>query len=304
MKAPGLWFVPLGLVGTLSAQTKQHVFVFNTWGIATDGSKHWAGELCGSGNADADFRITITPRMTPGSATPFRMEADFVVHTLGDSALLVGDITAAHAAASGPTAERGDSIIRSRWDEESYRRSIVVRSGESAWFYPLGVPQREEEGVTFEISKDTVANCTLRADRIDVQTNGRHPVVNANKAISIGSFGIQVSDRLHRGRVRLEVGSPTAGWRQVYENEVLTRIPTRIPLGAQGARGQDMILELEAPEWGVPFDLQHEICWKWTWADHQPPGGGSCADTQRGKAVQRLFGSTAAQLRVTVLAAY
>ena len=110
--------------------------------------------------------------------------------------------------------------------------------------------------------------------------------------------------RLHRARVRLEVGSAAARWRQVFESEVLTRVPTRIPLGAQGARGQDLILELEAPDWGIATDLQEEICWKWTWADHQPPGGGSCTATNRGTAVERLVGSTAAQLRVTVLAAY
>jgi len=180
--------------------------------------------MCGGGGVDADFRISITPRMIPGRATPFRLDADFVVHTLGDSALLIGDITAAHAAAPGPTVEEGDSTIHSQWDEESYRRSIVVRAGESAWFYPLGVPQRGEEGVAFEISKESASSCTVRADRIQWRTNGQQPEVTATKATSIGGFGIQVGRRLHRARVRLEVGSAAAGWRQVFESELLTRV--------------------------------------------------------------------------------
>jgi len=231
------------------------------------------------------------------------MDADFVVHVLRDSALLIGDITAARASTPGPRVEQRDSIIHSRWDEESYRRSIVVRPGESAWFYPLGVPQRGEEGVAFEIRKDSAPDCTIRAERIQIRTDGRRPEVEAEAATAFGGFGIQVGSRLHRARIRVEVGGAAAGWRQVFENEVLARVPTQIPLAGQGARGQDLILELEAPEWGVPIDLQDEVCLKFTWAD-QPPGRGSCAPTRRGAAMQLLLGSPAARVKVTILSAY
>jgi hypothetical protein len=303
MKPSTVWLIALGLVSSLSAQGEQHSFAFHPWRIAADGSKRSAGDMCGSGGEEADFRIWIKPRTASGRATPFRLDADFVAHIRGDSSLLIGDITAAHAATPGPKVEPGDSAIHSQWDEESYRRTIVLRGAQSAWFYPLGVPQRGEEGIAFEISKDSVATCTVRADRIQFRANDRQPEVTAETGTGIGGFGIHVGGRLHRARVRLEVGSPAAGWRQVFESDVLTRMPTRIPLGTQGARGQDLIFELEAPEWGVPIDLQDEICWKWSWADHQPPSGGSCTATRHGTAVQRLFGSTAAQLRVTVLAA-
>jgi len=119
MKHSTAWLVALGLASSLRAQgEQQRTFTFRSWQIAQDGSRHSAGDMCGGGGEDADFRIWIKPRMAPGRATPFRMDADFVVHVLRDSALLIGDITAARASTPGPRVEQRDSIIHSRWDEE------------------------------------------------------------------------------------------------------------------------------------------------------------------------------------------
>src|SRR3989442_4071501 len=127
MRTPTVWLISLGLAGALRAQGEQRAFIFHPWRIAADGSKGSAGEMCGSGGEDADFRIWIKPGSYPRSTTPFRLDADFVVHTLADSSILIGDITAAHAA-PGHRRLQEDSVTHSRWDEESYRRTIVVRA--------------------------------------------------------------------------------------------------------------------------------------------------------------------------------
>src|SRR3989442_14088633 len=110
MKTSTMWLILLGLASALHAQgEQQRSFVFHPWRIAGDGSKHSAGEMCGAGGEEADFRIWIKPRLAPGNATPFRLDADFVVHTLGGSSLLIRCITAGYPAVPRATAAHGAS---------------------------------------------------------------------------------------------------------------------------------------------------------------------------------------------------
>lgn len=284
---------------TGNVQSPARSYDFRLWRIDREGSRHAVGSMCGGGSANADLRIWIRPsRRLPGP-TPYRLEADLVVHGMGDSTLLIGDITAARAESGGSGRVFVDSVIRTRVNEEVYRRSIVLRRGEAAWFYPFGQPVPGEDGVVLEIVRSPGPQCVIRADSLVARTRRRGLAVEG----IFGNYGITVAERLHRADVRVEVGDAVRGWRRVFEGTALTRVPLRIGLGADGARGQELMLELEAPEWGVPEDLQESLCWRWFWADREPPGGGACASISRGTSVQRLYGSTAGHLRVTVLSA-
>jgi hypothetical protein len=241
-----------------------------------------------------DLRIWIKPGRHIVVGGGYRLDADFAVHRLGDSTVLIGDIAAIRE--RSPESRFGDSVTRSTLEETRYRRLVVLREGAAAWFYPFGIPQRGERGVVFEITM-------FVGSPYDLATAApKLPFGHPNDFILTGrNYGIEVAPRLHRARVRLEVGTAAAGWRKLFEGDAFSRMPIRAPTGMQGARGQDVLFELEAPEWGLPMDQQDIVCWHWSWADHLPPGGGSCAAAHGGRSVQRLFGSTAGHLRVTIL---
>lgn len=298
----GVAVAALALVAPLEAQNRGEFYDFRFWSVEADSSRRSARTFCGGGSANMDLRVWVKPlRMGPvpwPSATPYRLDADFTVHVLGDSTLLIADVTAGRMISRGSAPSPDDPVARARVDEETYRRSLVVRSGQTAWFYPFGVPRRGERGFAIEIAR-RVDGCPVRADR--VLPAGGHD--EAPTLAEFGRYGIEVRGRVHRARVRLESGTSASGWRSVFEGEVLTRIPVRVSLGASGARGQDLAFELQPPEWGTPPDLQESLCWRWYWADRQPPGGGACASVAGGTVVQRLYGSQAGHLRVTILAA-
>ena len=300
----GVAVAALALVAPLEAQDRGEFYDFRFWRIEADSSRRSALTFCGGGSASMDLRVWVKPLrfgLRPArSATPYRLDADFAVHVLSDSTLLIADVTAGRIISPGSAPSPDDSVVRARVDEETYRRSLVVRSGQTAWFYPFGVPRRGEQGLAVEIAR-RVDGCPVRADR--VLPAGGHD--EAPSVAQFGVYGVEVRERLHRARVRLESGTSASGWRSVFEGEVLTRIPVRVSLGALGARGQDLVFELEAPEWGMPPDLQESLCWRWYWADRQPPGGSSCGSVAGGTTVQRLYGSRAGagHLRVTILAA-
>ncbi len=274
--------------GAASQAPGKH-YQFHLWQIEPDGSRLSVGRFGGGGYDDIDFRIWIKPSRRLTGNTDYRLDGDFVAHRLGDSTIMVSEITAVRELRRDQAP--GDSITRAQLEEETYRRTIVVRGGASGWFYPFGIPERGERGVAFEITVYDSVPPELPVDR------GR------DYLLSNHAYGIEMISRLNRARIRLEIRDAASGWRTVFEGDALTRIPVRVPLRGKGARGQDLVFELDAPEWGFPEAPESSMCWRWYWADRQPPGGEACAATRRGTAVQPL-GADLGQLRVTVLAAY
>lgn len=291
---PGVFLVLalLGLTTSAAAQSTMSFYLFRLWQIEPDGTRHSAGGFGGGGTSDFDFRIWIKPDRRIAGDMDYRLDADFVVHRLADSTVMIGEIVATREVSA--SADPGDSIRHARLEEETFRRTLVLHSGggTTAWFYPFGIPRQGERGIAFEISPASSA-----AGAMDL------PVTRDIDFLLRGarSYGIVWKPRTHSVRARLEVGSPGGEWNTVYEGDVLTRLPLRVPLAGKGARGVDMVFELQAPEWGVPPAEVDDVCWRWSWADRQPPGGGSCTGIHEGTAVQRLYGSRAGFLRVTIL---
>lgn len=282
----------LGQSTPAAAQSSMSYYQFHLWQIEPDGTRHSAGGFGGGGTSDLDFRIWIRPDRRIAGDMDYRLDADFVVHRLADSTVMIGEIVATRGVST--SAYPGDSVRHARLEEETFRRTLVLHSGgrTTAWFYPFGIPRRGERGIAFEISPASSA-----ASAMDL------PVTKDLDFLLRGarSYGIVWKARTHSVRARLEVGSPGGEWSTVYEGGVLTRLPLRVSLAGKGARGTDMVFELQAPEWGVPPTEVDDLCWRWSWADRQPPGGGSCAAIRHGTAVQRLYGSRAGFLRVTIL---
>jgi len=284
----------LGPSPTAATQSTYSVYQFQLWQIEPDGTRHSGGGFGGGGSGEFDFRIWIKPEPRITGGLGYRLDADFVVHRLVDSTVMIGDITAIREVSSN--AEPGDSIRHARLEEETFRRTLVLRSGATAWFYPFGMPKRGERGIVFEVSP--AANPTTPAQKIGFD---RAYFLLHDFLLTGRSYGIEWKPRTHSLRARLEIGTPGAGWSTVFEGPVFTRLPLRVPLDGKGARGSDLIFELQAPEWGIPPADVDAVCWRWSWADRQPPGGGSCAAIHEGPVVQRLYGSRAGFLRVTVL---
>ncbi len=280
----------------IGAQGRTPTYDFCLWQIEPDSSRFHIGDVGGGGSSNMDFRLLLKPTRGLFGRIGYRLDADFVVHRRGDSTLLVGEIRAARVLSEESVGSMaGDRPARARLEEETYRRSLVVSTGSAAWFYPFGVPGRGERGLVLEISEHglgTPARAGCTSDR------KRPPVMFLTKE----NYAIEVRGRMHQARVRLEIGSGES-WRTVFEGDALTRVPVRVAMGGQGARGQDLMFELQAPEWGIPFDLQDSLCWRWYWADQEPPSGGACASVDRGTVVQRLYGGGFGHLRVVILSA-
>lgn len=279
----------LGVPVPAAAQSTVAYYQFHLWQIEPDGSRHSAGGFGGGGSGEYDFRIWIKPDRRIAGNRDYRLDADFVVHRLADSTIMIGEIVATRGVSSQITE---DLTRHARLEEDTYRRTLVLHSGTSAWFYPFGIPRQGERGIAFEVSPATSASSAIG-----------FPVTRDLDFLLQGarSYGIQWSPRSHGVQARLEVGTPGGQWTTVYTGDLLTRLPVRVPLVGKGARGADLIIELQAPDWGIPPADVDAICWRWSWADHQPPGGGSCAGAHGRTAVQRLYGSRAGFLRVTIL---
>jgi hypothetical protein len=273
-----------------SGRSGERYYEFHLWQIEPDGSRFSAGGVRGGGTEGYDVRLWVKPDRRIAGNGDYRLDADFVVHWLGDTSALIGEVDAIrevhHSTAPG------DSVTRAHLEEETYRRSVALVPWSSAWFYPFGVPRSGERGVGFEI---TVAESMSTAP---IPFEAGHSFLLSGRA-----YGAEFGPRLHRARLHIEVGTPASGWREVFDGLALTRVPVRVRLAREIASGRDLLLELEDPEWRSGLEHHDSLCWHWSWIDRQPPGGGSCAAANGGVSVQRLYGSEGGQLRVTVLSA-
>ncbi len=275
-----------------AAQEKRAHYQFRVWQFLPDSSRTSPGGMWGAGARDEDFHMFIALGSGSGPLAPaVRLDGDFVVHQLKDSTLLVGDITATRLLSRDSTGLFArDFTGQDRLERRTYRLRTRTTRGSAVWFYPFGVPRRGERGIAFELSSSDTepVDATHRTPSNYESPPGAAPI----------SYGIDGLTRPHRARVRVEVGDRT------FEDDVLTRVPVRIALKS-GARGQDLMFELEAqdPAGGRPI----EMCWRWFWADERPPGGSGCGSFIpgiRGETVeQSLDGSAGLKLRVTLLSA-
>jgi hypothetical protein len=277
-------------VAPVRAQDESRLYQFHVWQIESDGSRFSQGGFQGGGWPQYDFRMWIKPDRRILETGGYRLDADFVVHWLGDTTVLLVDVAAIRELSRHATPS--DSGTRTRLEEESYRRSLVLLPGTSAWFYPFGIPKRGERGIAYEV---TMADSSLS----DMPFDREHEFL-----LSGHDYGVEFGPRLHRVRIRLEIGTDSTGWRRVFEGPGLTRLPVRVPLAREGAREQTLVFELEDPEWSNKNLKAHDqICWRWSWVDRTTRGGGSCTSINRGTSVQRLYGSNVGELRVTILSA-
>ena len=278
------------LVATARAQDQLRLYQFHVWQIESDGSRFSQGGFRGGGTPEWDFRMWIKPDRRILGTSGYRLDADFVVHWFGDTTMLLVDVAAIRELS--PHATSSDSVTHARLEEESYRRSLVLLPGTSAWFYPFGIPKRGERGIAYEV---TIYDSSVSDMPID---RGHEFLLSGH------DYGVEFGARLHRARIRLEIGTDSTGWRRVFEGQGLTRLPVRVSLAREGAREQHLLFEVEDPEWRNKNLKGHDqICWRWSWADRTTPRGGSCTSINRGTSVQRLYGTGAGQLRVTILSA-
>ncbi|MGH9896213.1 MAG: hypothetical protein ACREA0_30315, partial [bacterium] len=252
----------------VQAQDPLRLYQFHVWQIESDGSRFSQGGFRGGGTPQYDFRMWIKPDRRILGTGDYRLDADFVVHWLGDTTVLLVDVAAIRELSRQATP--GDSVVHARLEEESYRRSLVLLPGTSAWFYPFGIPKRGERGIVYEV---TIADSSPP----DMPIDKGHDFL-----LSGHDYGVEFGSRLHRARIRLEIGTDSTGWRRVFEGQGLTRLPVRVALARDGAREEILLVELEDPEWRNKNLKGHDqICWRWSWADRTTRGGGSCTSINR-----------------------
>ena len=284
MRASQLLPLLIGLVplagASARAQGKDSLYEFRVWQFLPDSSRASPGTLSGIARGNEDFHMFIALGSVSALFGPdVRLDGDFVVHQINDSTLLVGDITAIRVLSRDSALLFARNFAgQDRLERRTYRLRATTTRRAPVWFYPFGVPQRGERGIAFELtSSDTQPARSINWP----PRQGAAPI----------SYGIDAVARSHRARVRVEVGD------RAFEDDVLTRVPVRIAMKG-GARGQDLMFELEAKPAGAP---PGHVCWRWFWADERPPGGSAC-ERRRGEAVeQKLDGSAGLRMRVTLL---
>jgi hypothetical protein len=271
-------------VGRVSAQERVPQYQFRVWQFLPDSSRTSPGGMSGVVSGDEDFHMYIA--LGAGRTPPVRLDGDFVAHQVNDSTLLVGDITAIRILSRDSTRLFArDLESEEQLERRTYRLRATIARGGPVWFYPFGVPRRGERGVAFELTSSisVLAQSTSRDTTRYVPPPGFAPM----------EYGINGLKRPHRARLRIEIGD--TAFVTLFEGEALTRIPMRIRL-ERGARGQDLMFELEAEE-----RPGAALCWRWFWMDEQPPGGSACGHVS-GKAIaQSLYGSGGLKMRVTLL---
>ncbi len=309
-----LGVVPLASPAT--AQTDFPSYRFLVWQIEPDESHALLGKLGGGGSSNMDFRIWIKPRRWHPNPPEVRLDADFAVHRMVDSTLMVADVIAGTVVARAVHEARnvglGEYESHATVEEAAYRRSIVLAhtDGESAWFYPFGVPRAGERGIAFEISYEDPEE--MEGDTRDTLPKRFQTPSGAlaDTVLLPGGFGIEVRGRLHRARLRVEVGEPTENnvgrmtadtlrWRQAFEGELLTRVPVQIHIGEREGRAQDLELELEAPDWQLPG--VGTVCLRWRWRDDEVLYRVLCGIRQGERTVGTVSEPRGLVMRVTVL---
>jgi hypothetical protein len=267
-----------------AAQERVPQYQFRVWQFLPDSSRTSPGTLSGVVSGDDDFHMFIA--LGAGPTHPVRLDGDFVAHQLQDSTLIVGDVVATRILARDSTRSFArDLESEEQLERRTYRLRATIARGGPVWFYPFGVPRRGERGVAFELTLfvSELAQSTSRDTTRYVPPPGFAPM----------EYGINGLTRPHRGRIRIEIEDTAFVTR--FEGELLTRIPTRIRLKG-GARGQDLMFELEAKE-----RPGAALCWRWFWMDERPPGGSACGRRPGETVEQKLDGSAGLKMRVTLL---
>ena len=282
-----LLHIGLAALGGAQAGAQQRVahYQFRVWQFLPDSSRTSPGTLSGVASEDEDFHMFITlGSSSPPLAPDVRLDGDFVVHQWNDSTLFIGDVTAQRVVSRDSTKLFARDLVgEDRVERRTYRLRATSARDRSVWFYPFGVPRRGERGVAFELAVSTAQ---------PGDTAGKRPErYRPPRGFVPMSYGIDALNRAHSARVRVEVGDRE--FANVFEGEALTRVPVRIRVQG-GARGQDLMFELETEEQG-------KACWRWYWADERPPGGAGCWRVPDQAEVASLDGTKGLKLRVTRL---
>jgi hypothetical protein len=268
----------------VEAQEKHPQYDFRVWQFLPDSSRTSPGGMSGAVSRDEDFHMYIALGAAPTPAV--RLDGDFVAHQVKDSVVLVGDITATRVLSRDSTRLfTRDPVSKEQVERRSFRLRTTIARGGPVWFYPFGVPRRGERGIAFELTSSVrEAGQTTPPDTARyVPPPGFAPM----------EYGIDGLTRPHRARIRIEVGDTVLV--TVFEGEVLTRLPKRLAL-ARNARG-DLMFELQAQD----GTAAGRVCWRWFWADEQPPGGSGCERFGGAGVEQSLYGSAGLKMRVTLL---